>query len=141
VRESTDLPLLLLRILHKCTRSAAFIHDVELEVLEAKLFVTRAYHPGRFVGGGWSYVQLKLIERDSQLYLLVRSLDRADKEDAIRLRELRGLGKVLSALSRSVRTLAHFSFPAPVTVGFSHRVKAATISVVDDRVLTFSSAM
>jgi hypothetical protein len=42
---------------------------------------------------GRPQIQLKLIERDSQLYLLVRSLDRSEKEDAIRLRELRGLRK------------------------------------------------
>jgi len=48
-------------------------------------------------------IQLKLVERDSELYVLSRSLNRAEKERAMRMRALHGLRKDLAKLSKSVR--------------------------------------
>jgi transposase len=53
---------------------------------------------------GRPQIQVKLRERDSELYVLTRSQDRAEKEREIRMRALRGLRKDLSKLSKSVRT-------------------------------------
>ena len=53
---------------------------------------------------GHPQIQLKLVERDKELYVLTRSLDRAEKERAIRLRALRGLRKDLVKLSKTVRS-------------------------------------
>ena len=49
-------------------------------------------------------IQGKLIERESELYVLTRSQARADKEREIRMRALRGLRRDRSKLSKSVRT-------------------------------------
>ena len=49
-------------------------------------------------------IQLKLVERDGELYVLSRSLNRAEKERAIRMRALHGLRKDLAKLSKSVRS-------------------------------------
>jgi transposase len=49
-------------------------------------------------------IQVKLIERDSELYVLTRSQARAEKEREMRMRALRGLRRDLSKLSKSVRT-------------------------------------
>ena len=48
-------------------------------------------------------IQLKLVERDGELYVLSRSLNRAEKERAIRMRALHGLRKDLGKLSKTVR--------------------------------------
>lgn len=53
---------------------------------------------------GHPQIQLKLVQRDKELYVLTRSLDRAEKERAIRLRALRGLRKDLAKLSKTVRS-------------------------------------
>jgi transposase len=53
---------------------------------------------------GRPQVQVKLVERDSELYVLTRSRDRAEREREIRMRALRGLRQDLSKLSKSVRT-------------------------------------
>jgi transposase len=53
---------------------------------------------------GHPQIQLKLISRDQELYVLTRSLERAEKERAIRLRALHGLGKDLAKLSKTVRS-------------------------------------
>jgi transposase len=53
---------------------------------------------------GHPQIELKLVARDQELYVLTRSLDRAEKERAIRLRTLRGLRKDLTKLSRTVRS-------------------------------------
>ena len=42
---------------------------------------------------GHPQIQLKLVARDQELYVLTRSLDRAEKERAIRLRALHRLRK------------------------------------------------
>jgi transposase len=52
---------------------------------------------------GRPQIQVKLVQRDSELYVLTRSVERAEKERAIRLRALRGLRKDLAKLSKSVR--------------------------------------
>ena len=39
-------------------------------------------------------IQVKLLERDKELYVLTRSLERAEKERAMRTRVLRGLAKI-----------------------------------------------
>jgi transposase len=52
---------------------------------------------------GHPQIQLKLISRDQELYVLTRSLERAEKERAIRLRALHGLRKDLAKLSKTVR--------------------------------------
>jgi transposase len=49
-------------------------------------------------------IEVKLVERDAELYVLARSTARAEKERAIRLRALRGLRHDLYALSRLVRS-------------------------------------
>jgi transposase len=49
-------------------------------------------------------IQVKLLERDAELYVLTRSQARAEKEREIRMRALRGLRQDLSNLSKSVRT-------------------------------------
>ena len=49
-------------------------------------------------------IQLKLVERDGELYVLSRSLNRAEKERAMRMRALHGLRKDLAKLSKSVRS-------------------------------------
>ena len=49
-------------------------------------------------------IQLKLVERDGELYVLSRSLNRAEKERAMRMRVLHGLRKDLAKLSKSVRS-------------------------------------
>jgi hypothetical protein len=48
-------------------------------------------------------IQVKLLERDSELYVLTRRQARAEKEREIRMRALRGLRPDLSNLSKSVR--------------------------------------
>src|SRR5260370_6110248 len=49
-------------------------------------------------------IQLKLVESAGELYVLSRSLNRAEKERAMRLRALHGLGKDLAKLSKTVRS-------------------------------------
>jgi transposase len=49
-------------------------------------------------------IQLKLVERDGELYVLSRSLNRAEKERAMRMRALHGLRKDLAKLSKSMRS-------------------------------------
>jgi hypothetical protein len=49
-------------------------------------------------------IQVKLVERDGELYVLSRSLNRAEKERAMRMRALHGLRKDLAKLSKSVRS-------------------------------------
>jgi hypothetical protein len=49
-------------------------------------------------------IEVKLIERDGELYVLSRSRERAEQERSIRLRALHGLRKDLKALSKRVRT-------------------------------------
>jgi transposase len=53
---------------------------------------------------GHPQIELKLVARDQELYVLTRSLDRVEKERAIRLRTLRGLRKDLAKLSKTVRS-------------------------------------
>jgi transposase len=53
---------------------------------------------------GRPQVQVKLLQREGELYVLTRSRDRAEKEREIRMRALRGLRQDLSKLSKSVRT-------------------------------------
>jgi transposase len=53
---------------------------------------------------GHPQIQVKLVERDSELYVLTRSAERAEKERAIRLRALHGLRKDLAKLSKTVRS-------------------------------------
>jgi transposase len=53
---------------------------------------------------GHPQIQVKLVERENELYVLTRSLDRAEKERAIRLRALRGLRKDLAKLAKTVRS-------------------------------------
>ena len=48
-------------------------------------------------------IQVKFVERDGELYVLSRSLDRAEKERAMRMRVLHGLRKDLAKLSQEVR--------------------------------------
>ena len=49
-------------------------------------------------------IQVKRIERDGELYVLTRSLARAEKERAMRQRVLKGLRKDLAKLSNAVRS-------------------------------------
>ena len=49
-------------------------------------------------------IQVKRIERDGELYVLTRSLARAEKERAMRQRVLKGLRKDLAKLSQAVRS-------------------------------------
>ena len=49
-------------------------------------------------------IQVKLVEGDGELYVLSRSLNRAEKERAMRIRALHGLRKDLTKLSKSVRS-------------------------------------
>jgi hypothetical protein len=56
------------------------------------------------VDEGHRQIQLKLLARDQELYVLTRSLDRAEKERAIRLRALHGLRKDLAKLGKTVRS-------------------------------------
>jgi transposase len=53
---------------------------------------------------GHPQIQVKLVARDEELYVLTRSLNRAEKERAIRLRMLHGLRKDLAKLSKAVRS-------------------------------------
>lgn len=53
---------------------------------------------------GRPQIQVKLLERDSELYVLTRSAARAEKERAIRLYALRGLRKDLAKLAKTVRS-------------------------------------
>jgi len=53
---------------------------------------------------GRPQIQAKLLERDSELYVLTRSAERAEKERAIRLHALRGLRKDLAKLAKTVRS-------------------------------------
>jgi hypothetical protein len=53
---------------------------------------------------GHPQIQLKLVERDKELYVLTRSLERAEKQRAIRLRALRGLRKDLAKLGKTIRS-------------------------------------
>lgn len=48
-------------------------------------------------------VQVQLIEREGEIYVLARSAQRADKERAMRRRVLRGLAADMKALQKSVR--------------------------------------
>ena len=49
-------------------------------------------------------IEVKLVEREGELYVLTRSRERAERERTIRLRALHGLRKDLRQLSKSVRT-------------------------------------
>jgi len=49
-------------------------------------------------------IEVKLVERDGELYVLTRSRDRAERERTIRLRALHGLRNDLGKLSKQVRT-------------------------------------
>jgi hypothetical protein len=49
-------------------------------------------------------IEVKRIERDGELYVLTRSLARAEKERAMRQRVLKGLRKDLAKLSNSIRS-------------------------------------
>ena len=49
-------------------------------------------------------IEVKLVERDGEIYVLSRSRERAERERSIRLRALHGLRKDLTELSKSVRT-------------------------------------
>jgi len=49
-------------------------------------------------------IEVKLIEREGELYVLTRSRERAERERTIRLRALHGLRNDLSKLSKNVRT-------------------------------------
>jgi hypothetical protein len=49
-------------------------------------------------------IEVKRIERDGELYVLTRSLARAEKERAMRQRVLKGLRKDLAKLSHSIRS-------------------------------------
>jgi transposase len=49
-------------------------------------------------------VQVQLIERDGEIYVLARSAERADKERAMRQRVLKGLAADLKTLRKAVRT-------------------------------------
>jgi hypothetical protein len=49
-------------------------------------------------------IEVKLVERDGELYVLSRSRERAERERSIRLRALHGLRKDLTKLSKAVRT-------------------------------------
>jgi hypothetical protein len=53
---------------------------------------------------GHPQIQVKSVARDEELYVLTRSLNRAEKERAIRLRMLHGLRKDLAKLSKAVRS-------------------------------------
>ena len=53
---------------------------------------------------GRPQIQVKLVERDLELYVLTRSVARAEKERAIRLHALRGLRKDLGKLAKTVRS-------------------------------------
>jgi hypothetical protein len=53
---------------------------------------------------GRPQVQVKLLEREGELYVLTRSPARAEKEREMRMRALRGLRQDLSNLSKTVRT-------------------------------------
>ena len=49
-------------------------------------------------------IEVKLVERDGELYVLTRSRERAERERTIRLRALHGLRDDLGKLSKQVRT-------------------------------------
>ena len=49
-------------------------------------------------------IQVKRIEHEGELYVLTRSLARAEKERAMRQRVLKGLRKDLAKLSHAVRS-------------------------------------
>jgi transposase len=49
-------------------------------------------------------IEVKLVEREGELYVLTRSRDRAERERTIRLRALHGLRDDLRKLSKQVRT-------------------------------------
>jgi hypothetical protein len=49
-------------------------------------------------------VEVKLVARDAELYVLTRSRERAERERTSRLRALHGLRKDLTKLSKNVRT-------------------------------------
>jgi len=57
--------------------------------------------------GSWQQisdsVQVQLIEQDHETYVLARSVDRANKEEAMRRRQVRGLMRDLVRLRRSIR--------------------------------------
>ena len=53
---------------------------------------------------GHPQIQLKLVARERELCVLTRSLDRAEKERAIRLRTLHGSHKDLAKLRKTVRS-------------------------------------
>jgi len=48
-------------------------------------------------------VQVRLIEREQETYVLARGPDRAQKEEAMRWRHMRGLMRDLIKLRRSIR--------------------------------------
>jgi transposase len=49
-------------------------------------------------------IEVKLVEREAELYVLTRSQERAERERTLRLRALHGLRKDLTKLSKNVRT-------------------------------------
>jgi transposase len=49
-------------------------------------------------------IEVKLVERDAELYVLTRSRERAERERTLRLRALHGLRNDLRKLSKNVRT-------------------------------------
>ena len=58
-------------------------------------------------------IQVKRIERDGELYVLTRSLARAEKERAMRQRGLKGLRKDLAKLSKTGKVPRRRDPPLP----------------------------
>ena len=46
---------------------------------------------------------MQLIQQEGEVFVLARSVDRAEKEGAMRRRQLRGLGRDLRSLRRLIR--------------------------------------
>ena len=78
-------------------------------------------------------IEVKLVERDAELYVLTRSRERAERERTLRLRALHGLRKDLTKLSKAVRTgRLRKRDSGPVTIGALGRALAQRLAVPEE---------
>jgi Transposase DDE domain len=78
-------------------------------------------------------IEVKLIEREGELYVLTRSRERAERERTIRLRALHGLRNDLRKLSKTVRSgRLRQRDSGPLTAGPARRALAQCVALPEE---------
>jgi transposase len=78
-------------------------------------------------------IEVKLIEREGELYVLTRSRERAERERTIRLRALHGLRNDLRKLSKTVRSgRLRQRDSDPLTAGPARRALAQCVALPEE---------